>query len=393
MAAKARGIPGAEITCAWPQPHAACWGATKPTGRRLRLARCRQAPGNVGAWREDERREDGPRKSEDTTRPVNTDTSVLSPGEAVNVAADPRGPHPDPALAALRQAGMGRALVLGGGYTGGRFALKLASAGVTVTATSRQPTPEDAGPIQRLRFDPEAGCLPSAGDLEGTTHLLVTIPPDRRGQDPVLTTLAPVLDQLPLRWVGYLSSTGVYGDQGGGWVDETSPTRPGLERSRARLACERAWRARGLPLQVLRLPAIYGPGRTPFRGLQDGSARLIHKPGQVFSRIHVDDILGVLAHCLALPADQRPQTLIVADDQPCPSSETLGYAAHLLGCRLPEAEPYAQAALRMSPMARGFWTENRRVSNRLLCQGLGYRLLYPSYREGYRACLAQEPHT
>jgi nucleoside-diphosphate-sugar epimerase len=113
----------------------------------------------------------------------------------------------------------------------------------------------------------------------------------------------------------------------------------------------------------------------------------------VFSRIHVDDILGALAHCLALPADQRPQTLIVADDQPCPSSETLGYAAHLLGCRLPEAEPYAQAALRMSPMARGFWTENRRVSNRLLCQGLGYRLLYPSYREGYRACLAQEPHT
>jgi nucleoside-diphosphate-sugar epimerase len=324
---------------------------------------------------------------------VKLDTSVLPSPGAVNAGVNPRQPHPDPALAALGKAGIGRALVLGGGYSGGRFALKLAAAGVPVTATSRQPTSEDPGPIQRLRFDPESGCLPSAGELEGTTHLLVTIPPDRRGQDPVLATIAPVLDQLPLRWVGYLSSTGVYGDQGGGWVDETSPPRPGLERSQARLACERAWRARGLPLQVFRLPAIYGPGRTPFRGLRDGSARLIHKPDQVFSRIHVDDILGALAHCLALPADQRPETLIVADDRPCPSSETLGYAAHLLGCRLPVAEPYAEAALRMSPMARGFWSENRRVSNRLLCQGLGYRLRYRCYREGYRACLAEEPHT
>ncbi len=347
----------------------------------------------MGAWTEDGRREDGRRKKEDTTRPVNADTSVLSPSGAVNRGADPQRPHPDPALAALRRAAIGRALVLGGGYTGGRFAQKLAAAGVRVTATSRHPTPEDPGPIRHLRFDPTSGCLPSAGDLEGTTHLLVTIPPDHRGQDPVLAALAPVLDQLPLQWVGYLSSTGVYGDQDGGWVDETSPTRPGLERSQARLACERAWRARGLPLQVLRLPAIYGPGRTPFRGLLDGSARLIHKPGQLFSRIHVDDIVGALAHCLAMPENQRPDTLIVADNRPCPSSETLGYAAHLLGCRLPMAESFAEAALRMSPMARGFWTENRRVSNRLLCQGLGYRLLYPSYREGYRACLAEEPHT
>lgn len=318
------------------------------------------------------------------------DTSVLPATGSVNSEAALLESQPDPALSNLRQAGIGRALVLGGGYTGGRFALQLASAGVKVTATSRQPAANNPGPIRRLRFDPAAGCLPSVGELEGTTHLLVTIPPDRLGQDPVLATLAPVLEQLPLRWVGYLSSTGVYGDQAGGWVDEASPTLPGLERSQARLACELAWRARRLPLKVLRLPAIYGPGRSPFGSLRDGSARLIHKPDQVFCRVHVDDILGALAHCLALPTDQRPETLIVADNRPCPSSETLGYAAHLLGCRLPAAERYAEAMEQMSPMARSFWSENRRVSNRLLLQGLGYRLRYPSYREGYRACLMEE---
>ena len=324
----------------------------------------------------------------DTIVSVNADTSVLRAGEAVNAGL--AAAAPDPTLLALRRAGIGRAVVLGGGYTGARFALGLAAAGAPVTVTNRQPTGADGGPIQRLRFDPETGSVPTAEDLAGTTHLLVTIPPDRHGGDPVLNALGPVLAQLPLRWVGYLSSTGVYGDQGGGWVDETSATLPGLERSQARLACEEAWRGLGLPLQVLRLPAIYGPGRSPFRNLRDGSARLIHKPGQVFCRIHVDDIVGALAHCLALQDGERPATLIVADDRPCPSSETLGYAAHLLGCRLPELERYGNAAQQMSPMARSFWSENRRVSNHLLCQGLGYRLRYPSYREGYRACLAAE---
>lgn len=328
----------------------------------------------------------------DTPNSLKNDTNVLNSEGAVKGEAAPAISTTEPALPQLSRAGIGRALVLGGGYTGGRFAFGLAAAGVPVTLTSRQPVTADGngGPIQRLRFDPEAGCVPTHQDLADTTHLLVTIPPDRRGDDPVLASLGPALEQLPLRWVGYLSSTGVYGDQGGGWVDETSATLPGLERSQARLACERAWRSRGLPLQVLRLPAIYGPGRSPFRSLRDGSARLIHKPDQVFCRIHVDDILGALAHCLARPEGERPATLIVADDRPCPSSETLGYAAHLLSCRLPRLERYAEASLTMSPMARSFWSENRRVSNRLLCQGLGYRLRYPSYREGYRACLAAE---
>jgi nucleoside-diphosphate-sugar epimerase len=218
----------------------------------------------------------------------------------------------------------------------------------------------------------------------------VTIPPDAGGDDPVLTHLGEGLAGLPLEWVGYLSTTGVYGDRGGGWVDETTAPAPALPRSRARLACEVAWRSRGLPLQVFRLPAIYGPGRTPFAGLRDGTARLIHKPGQVFCRIHVDDIVGALLHCLGLSADARPPLLLLSDEEPCPSSQTLGYAAHLLGVRLPEVLRYDQIVDELSPIARSFWSESRRVDSRLLRQGLGYRLRYRSYREGYRACLDEE---
>ena len=285
----------------------------------------------------------------------------------------------------------GRVLVLGGGYTGSRFAQALTRLGITTTISHRQPTdpahpPEDGGPSQ-LRFDPAQAVLPSLQDLDGVTHVLVTIPPDATGRDPVLDHLGDLLAQLPLQWLGYLSTTGVYGDTGGAWVDETSAPAPGLERSRSRLACEQAWRSRGLPLQVFRLPAIYGPGRSPFNDLRLGRSRLIHKPGQVFCRIHVDDIVGALLHNLALQAASRPDTLILADECPSSSSESLGYAAHLLGCKLPAFQSYGQMAATMSPMARSFWSENRRVSSALLRQGLGYSLLYPSFREGYRAIL------
>jgi nucleoside-diphosphate-sugar epimerase len=223
--------------------------------------------------------------------------------------------------------------------------------------------------------------------LAGVTHVLVTIPPDPQGADPVLATLTGTLASLPLQWVGYLSTTGVYGDHGGDWVREDSALRPRLERSQARLACEQAWRRSGLPVQVFRLPAIYGPGRSPFDNLRNGTARLIHKPGQVFSRVHVDDIVGALMHCLAMPAGERPQTVIVADREPCPSSETLGFAAHLLGCKLPPWQRWQDVSATMGPMARSFWSENRRASSKLLCDSLGYRFRYPSYREGLRASI------
>ena len=283
-----------------------------------------------------------------------------------------------------------RVLVLGGGYTGCRFAGALAGHGVAVTVSHRRGSPAPAGDRRWVRFDPAAGAIPTAAELAGTTHVLVTIPPDAAGNDPVLAHLGAVLADLPLEWVAYLSTTGVYGDRAGGWVDEATPPAPTLPRSRVRLACEGAWRASGLPLQVFRLPAIYGPGRTPFAALRDGTARLIHKPGQVFCRIHVDDIVGALLHCLRLPAAGRPPLLLLADEEPCPTSETLAYAAHLLGVRLPPVLSYDRIAEELSAMARSFWSENRRVDSRLLRQGLGYRLRYRSYREGYRACLGEE---
>jgi nucleoside-diphosphate-sugar epimerase len=286
-----------------------------------------------------------------------------------------------------------RFLVVGGGYTGLRFARAAAQQGAEVWLTTRQPAPPTAAQPQDeqlhwLRFDAESGHIPALP--ANLSHGLITLPPKSDGRDAALQHLLEPLQQQPLQWLGYLSTTGVYGDVQGGWVDERSATNPGLARSRARLQCEQLWLASGLPVQSFRLPAIYGPGRCPFEQLRSGKARLVHKPGQVFCRIHVDDIVGALLHALALPAEQRPAVLNVSDDAPCPSSETQGYAAHLLGCKLPELQRFEQVAGTLSPMALSFWADNRRVSNRLLCQELGYQLRYPSYREGFRASLAEE---
>ena len=283
-----------------------------------------------------------------------------------------------------------RVLVIGGGYSGRRFARAAAARGARVWLTHRSaepPGPADDG-LQWLRFNPAEGhglAMP-----EGISHALVTIPPTAEGRDPALDHLLSALRQQPLHGLGYLSTTGVYGDTGGAWVDETSPTQPSLPRSQARLTCEQHWLASGLPVISFRLPAIYGPGRCPFEPLRQGTARLVHKPGQVFCRIHVDDIVGALLHALALPPDARPTVLNVSDDAPCPSSETLGYAAHLLGCKLPPLQRFAAIAPAMSPMALSFWADNRRISNQRLCRELGYRLRYPSYREGFAASLAEE---
>lgn len=293
--------------------------------------------------------------------------------------------------------GQARVLVLGGGYTGQRFARALRAHGIPVRLSHRgAPTeaPTDLrGDLDWLEFDGERGVIPSPEALAGTTHVLVTIPPDQVGHDPVLTHLGDGLKQLPLRWLGYLSTTGVYGNTGGAWVDEDSPTPAAAGRSLARLRCEAAWRASGLPVRVFRLPAIYGPGRSPFAALAAGKGRLIHKQGQVFCRIHVDDIVGALLQSLTLEPSRQPTLLNLSDDCPTPSSETLGYAAHLLGCPLPEMQRFEDLAGTMSAMARSFWNENRRVSNRRLRQELGYDLLYPSYREGYRAVLIEEQST
>jgi len=286
-----------------------------------------------------------------------------------------------------------RLLVIGGGYTGLRFGRAVASQGACVTLTRRTPPDRagDGGPLRWLHFDSRRGALPDAAALDGVTHLLMTAPPDGSEGDGVLTALAPLLRDLPLQWVGYLSTTGVYGDSGGAWVDEDTPLPAAIAgRSASRRRCEDHWRSLGVPLQILRLPGIYGPGRNPLAGLLRGEARLVHKPGQVFSRVHVDDIVGAILHNLALPAAHRPPLLNVADRRPAPSSEVLGFAAHLLGVPLPSFQWYAEAEAGMGPMARSFWQDNRRVSSRRLTDGLGYRLRYPTFREGLRGCLRDE---
>ena len=303
-----------------------------------------------------------------TTAEQATSTTVLNPSTAVKL------------------------LVLGGGYCGLRLAQRAAELGMAGMVSQRRPAGATALPQgwTSVPFDSTTGLLPQRQELAGVTHVVSTIAPDAEGNDPVLQALGALLQTLQPHWLGYLSTTGVYGDTGGAWVDEQSPCQPRAGRSQARLACEQRWRALGLPLQIFRLPAIYGPERNPLAELRAGRSRLLHKPGQVFCRVHVDDICGALLHCLGQAPSAPTAVVNVCDDVPCSSSELLGYGAHLLGCKLPAVQRFEQAAAEMSPMARSFWSENRRVSNDLLVRTLGYRLRYPSYREGLRACLAAE---
>ena len=280
-----------------------------------------------------------------------------------------------------------RVLVLGGGYSGGHVARLLRALGTTVRCSRRHLDGSEAD----LIFDSATGQIPTADDLEGITHVLSTIPPTTEGQDPVLTHLGSQLRERPLIWVGYLSTTGVYGDRRGEWVSEEDPADPGQPRSERRHACEQAWLDSGLPVQILRLPGIYGPGRSVLNSLQTGKARRILKADQVFCRIHVDDIAGACLHLMHRAADgPGPAIVNVSDDCPAAPQDLLLYGADLLKCELPEEEPFDVASRSMSAMARSFWSENRRVRNTLLCRQLGYSLLHPDFKAGLQDCFRQE---
>jgi nucleoside-diphosphate-sugar epimerase len=224
--------------------------------------------------------------------------------------------------------------------------------------------------------------------LDAASHLLVSAAPDAQG-DPVLRHLTQEIAARAgqFRWVGYLSTTGVYGDHAGGWVDETSPLTPSTERGRARVTAEAAWQAiPGLPLHIFRLAGIYGPGRGPFAKVRQGTARRIIKPGQVFSRIHVDDIAQVLAASIMQP---RPGAVYnLCDDDPAPPEDVIAHAASLLGLPIPPAEDYESAE--MTLMARSFYAESKKVRNDLIKTELGVRLIHPDYRSGLAALLASE---
>ncbi|NDD68715.1 MAG: SDR family oxidoreductase [Synechococcaceae bacterium WB9_4xC_028] len=280
-------------------------------------------------------------------------------------------------------------LVLGAGFSGSHLAALARRQGARVLTTRRLPDESDLGSV--LRFDSQLAKHPDPEQLNDVTHVLSTIPPERNGQDPVLRCLGEQLQQLPLQWVGYLSTTGVYGDRQGGWVQESDPAKPTQERSQRRLACEQAWLESGLPVQILRLPGIYGPDRSPLRTISRGELQPIDKPNQVFCRIHVDDIAGACLHLIERAAQgQRPEIVNISDNEPAPSATVQRHAASLLGVAIPEPKPYSEASIAMSAMARSFWAENRRVSNHLLCQELGYTLLHPDFRSGLLDCLKVE---
>lgn len=253
-------------------------------------------------------------------------------------------------------------------------------------------TTRDAHKAEELAREGVTPVLWPDGDLEAAfqsaTHLLISAAPEPGG-DPVLARCRADIARIAprLEWVGYLSTTGVYGDQQGGWVDEETPLTPATQRGKMRLEAEAEWRAiPGLPLHIFRLAGIYGPGRGPFEKVRDGTARRIVKPGQVFSRIHVEDIAQVLEASIRQP--EPGAVYNVCDDDPAPPQDVIGYAAELLG--LPPPEEVAFDAADMTPMARSFYAESKRVSNARIKTDLGVRLIYPDYRTGLRALLVAE---
>jgi len=284
----------------------------------------------------------------------------------------------------------GRLFCFGFGYTARVLARRLRTNGWVVAGTSREPGNLSASQgtgCSITRFDRDHP-LP-AEVLDEVTHVLVSVPPDAAG-DPVLHAHGEEIVALgSLRWLGYLSTTGVYGDRGGGWVDESSALSPSGERGRRRVAAEAGWLElwrRGVPVHIFRLAGIYGPGRSVFDALRAGSAKRIDKPGQVFSRIHVEDLASALIASMARP---RPGAVYnVCDDNPSPPEELVAHAAALLGMPAPSLVPLDAAGL--SPMARSFYEDNKRVSNRLIKTELGVQLRYPDYRVGLAAILADE---
>ena len=287
-----------------------------------------------------------------------------------------------------------RYFIFGAGYSAKAFAAAQSDPAIAIAGTTRSPEKFDAlrrAGVEPFVFDGSVLSPEAQSRLAKSTHMIVSIAPGESG-DPVLTAARDAISRMPdLCWVGYLSTVGVYGDYGGGWVDETSECRPVSRRSRMRVEAEREWLAfgqdTGVPVAVLRLSGIYGPGRNAFVNLENGTAKRLIKPGQVFNRIHVADIAGTLWHlaerCLG-------GVFNVTDDLPAPPQDVVAYAAELMGVEPPPEIPFASAQL--SPMARSFYGENKRVSNAAI-KGAGYSFRYPNYRSAFDAMWSQQSWT
>lgn len=279
-------------------------------------------------------------------------------------------------------------LVFGLGYAGVAVAREALGRGIRVSGTSREPGGRavPAG-VEVVRF---GAALP-----EGVTHVLATVAPGGgapEGGDPVLAAYGAALQSCPtLRWAGYLSTTGVYGDRGGGWVDEATAVAPGSARAVRRVAAEQGWAglAGRVGVDLFRVAGIYGPGRSAFDELRAGRARLVLKPGHAFGRIHRDDIAGAVLAAVMQDRAAEVRVLHLADDVPSESAAVIAEAARLLGVAVPAGVDFAEAVAGMSEMARSFWAENRKVASRRTQEVLGYRWRYPSFREGLRAILGE----
>ena len=279
-----------------------------------------------------------------------------------------------------------RVLVFGLGYTGREIARRAIAAGARVTATSRDPARAPPPPpgVDLVAFDSAAAALAD------TTHILQTAPPSEAG-DPALLAYAGRLGTPA--WAGMLSTTGVYGDRGGAWVDEDTPPAPTGERGRRRWQAEQAW-IKAFPaarVDLFRVAGIYGPGRSALDDVAAGTARRVDKPGHLFGRIHRDDIAAAVLAAMAQATTPGPRVLNLNDDEPASGADVIAEAARLLHAPLPPLVPYAQALAAMSPMGRSFWAENRRVASRKTQASLGLRWQYPTYREGLAAILADAP--
>ena len=282
----------------------------------------------------------------------------------------------------------GKFFAFGYGATAAALGDRLLAKGWAIAGTCQ--TEEKAQFLSGTGVEPhifDAGHPLSPNALSGTTHLLISIPPPREGCDEVLERMTSLIEghHASLEWIGHLSTTGVYGDREGDWVDENDALRPTSDRGRRRVAAEKIWfdlgERWGVPVQSFRLAGIYGPGRNQLVSLRAGKARRIVKPGHVFSRIHVDDIATVLEASIARPRGGAAYN--VCDDEVAPPQDVVAFAASLARLEVPPEIAFEEADL--TPMARSFYAELKRVSNSLIKRELGVTLRYPTYREGLRA--------
>jgi len=274
-------------------------------------------------------------------------------------------------------------LIFGCGFSGSFFAKTIRKLGCTALTSSRS---EKKDPDSFV-FNSDTDTVPNKKIFDGVTHILSCIPPDKNGNDPVLSSLKNKLKNLSLEWAGYLSTTGVYGNTKGDWVSETDQPNPLQKRSHKRLNCEKEWVESGLPVQIFRLPGIYGPGRSAFETIKNKKIRVISKKDQVFSRIHVADITNAIIYLLENKNSLKFHQIInIADDEPCSQIEVIQYCYDLLNLKMPKPILYEDAKNELSPIAQSFWMENRKVSNKLLCETLGYKLIYKNYKIGLKNC-------